>query len=119
MFGLIAAVGVRQFARADLTSDRNLFIGGFALFMGLSVPFYMQNGGADATTGALPEWAAGVAIALGGTGMAVAAILGLFLDNVIPGGRAERGLEPASPRPSVLIPEADDVDAPSLEEASS
>ena len=43
MFGLIAAVGVRQFARADLNSDRNLFIGGFALFMGLSVPFYFSD----------------------------------------------------------------------------
>ena len=43
MFGLIAAVGVRQFARADLSSDRNLFIGGFALFMGLSVPFYFAE----------------------------------------------------------------------------
>ncbi|MEM7681269.1 MAG: solute carrier family 23 protein [Planctomycetota bacterium] len=110
MFGLIAAVGVRQFARADLTSDRNLFIGGFALFMGLSVPYYFQTGGSDAINGALPGWAAGVAIALGTTGMAVAAILGLFLDNLIPGDAQERGLAPRTPRPSLLIPEADDVD---------
>jgi hypothetical protein len=32
--------------------------------------------------------------AIGSTGMAVAAILGLLLDNSIPGSRAERGLEP-------------------------
>lgn len=107
MFGLIAAVGVRQFARADLTSDRNLFIGGFALFMGLSVPFYFQNGGSDAVNNALPDALAGVAVALGTTGMAVAAILGLVLDNVIPGSPEERGLIHA---PSTLIQEADAID---------
>ncbi|MEM7625765.1 MAG: solute carrier family 23 protein [Planctomycetota bacterium] len=122
MFGLIAAVGVRQFAKADLTSDRNLFIGGFALFMGLSLPHYFANGGAaavDAYFDGLVEsgrWSAragegvsSVINALGGNGMGVAAVLGIVLDNVIPGTRAERGLEP---RPSTLVPEADDVDVP-------
>ncbi|MEM6332877.1 MAG: solute carrier family 23 protein [Planctomycetota bacterium] len=108
MFGLIAAVGVRQFARADLSSDRNLFIGGFALFMGLSVPFYFQNGGTDAVSDVLPEGLAGVAIAIGTTGMAVAAILGLALDNLIPGSAEERGLVRS---PSTIIQEADDIDA--------
>ena len=108
MFGLLAAVGVRQFARADLSSDRNLFIGGFALFMGLSVPFYFQNGGTDAVAAALPEGLAGVAIAIGTTGMAVAAILGLALDNLIPGSAAARGL---ARTPSTIIQEADDIDA--------
>lgn len=114
MFGLIAAVGVRQFARADLSSDRNLFIGGFALFMGLSVPFYFQNGGSDAVERVLPASLAGVAIAIGTTGMAVAAILGLALDNLVPGSRDERGLQSASSGenriPSTLIQEADDID---------
>ena len=92
MFGLIAAVGIRQFARCDLYSDRNLFVGGFALFMGLSVPYYFANGGSDAVTAALPAWAAGLVNALGSTGMAVGAILGLLLDNLIPGTAEERGL---------------------------
>ena len=43
MFGLIAAVGVQQLAKCDLNSDRNLFIAGFSLFMGLSVPFYFSS----------------------------------------------------------------------------
>ncbi|MEM6391471.1 MAG: solute carrier family 23 protein [Planctomycetota bacterium] len=117
MFGLIAAVGVRQFARADLSSDRNLFIGGFALFMGLSVPFYFQNGGSDAVSAALPEGLAGVAIALGTTGMAVAAILGIALDNLVPGTPTERGLATASETriPSTLFQEADDIDVPPTE----
>ncbi|MEM6853714.1 MAG: solute carrier family 23 protein [Planctomycetota bacterium] len=124
MFGLIAAVGVRQFAKADLTSDRNLFIGGFALFMGLSLPYYFaaDEGGAyvvNAYFGGLVEsgimsvgWADGISSvinAVGNNGMGVAAVLGIVLDNVIPGTKAERGLEPRIP--STLIPEADDVDA--------
>ncbi|MEO1237428.1 MAG: solute carrier family 23 protein, partial [Planctomycetota bacterium] len=121
MFGLIAAVGVRQFARADLTSDRNLFVGGFALFMGLSLPYYFENGGAEAVTAyfatlgteaTADRWRiAGEAVnAIGGNGMGVAAVLGIVLDNLIPGTPAERGLAPRTA--STLVPEADDVDAP-------
>tara|TARA_R110002049_G_scaffold2750_2_gene21360 strand:+ start:55659 stop:57092 length:1434 start_codon:yes stop_codon:yes gene_type:complete len=96
MFGLISAVGIRQFARADLASDRNLFIGGFSLFMGISVPFYFANGGSDSATATFPDGLDDVIISIGQTGMAVAAILGVVLDNVIPGTRTERGLEPAA-----------------------
>jgi xanthine/uracil permease len=127
MFGLIAAVGVRQFARADLTSDRNLFVGGFALFMGLSLPYYFANGGSEAVTAAFAGWVANGTLsaawgeglassinALGGNGMGVAAVLGIVLDNVIPGTPEERGLvtRPRKPMPSTLVPEADDVDRP-------
>src|SRR5690606_25061144 len=108
MFGLIAAVGVRQFAKADLNSDRNLFVGGFALFMGLSVAFYFSRystGQQDVAW--LPESLRNMVIAIGGTGMAVAAILGLLLDNLIPGTQEERGLMEG---PSILVPEGDDVD---------
>lgn len=125
MFGLISAVGVRQFARADLSSDRNLLIGGFALFMGLSVPAYfsavadtagMQPGETLATYKPtvesmlkdVPQSLAGIVISIGSTGMAVAAILGLLLDNLIPGTREERGLAEG---PGVLVPEGGDVDA--------
>ena len=93
MFGLISGVGIRQFAKADLTSDRNLFIGGFALFMGISVQHYFKNGGAEAVAATLPGGFSEIVGAIGQTGMAVAAILGMTLDNVIPGTRAERGFE--------------------------
>ncbi|MBX3432592.1 MAG: hypothetical protein KF847_04660 [Pirellulales bacterium] len=111
LFGLIAAVGVRQFARADLNSERNLMIGGMALFMGLSVPYYFSD--APGVTGRadlawLAEGARGIVLAVGTTGMAVAAIIGIFLDNLIPGSHAERGLAVG---PGVLVPEAADVDA--------
>lgn len=125
MFGLISAVGVRQFARADLSSDRNLLVGGFALFMGLSVPAYftsvasteeMQVGQTLATytptaetmLANLPTGIIGIVKSIGATGMAVAAIIGILLDNLIPGTRKERGLEDDGP--GVLIPEGGDVD---------
>ncbi|MGI9454919.1 MAG: uracil-xanthine permease family protein, partial [Aeoliella sp.] len=109
MFGLISAVGVRQFARADLSSNRNLLVGGFALFMGLSVAFYFSdysNGKQDVAW--MPEGVRGVVIAIGSTGMAVAAIIGITLDNLIPGTSEERGL--ANEGPGILVPEGGDVD---------
>jgi len=112
LFGLIAAVGVRQFAKADLNSDRNLFVGGFALFMGLSVPFYFSefSDGAEHLSQLtwIPEGLSNMVLAIGSTGMAVAAILGILLDNIVPGTKEERGL---GQPPGVLVPEAGDVDA--------
>jgi len=122
LFGLIAAVGVQQLAKCDLGSDRNLFIAGFSLFMGLSVPAYfkampltesmnpletvaMYHPTAQALLEHLPQGLRGIVVSIGETGMAVAAIIGLTLDNLIPGTPEQRGL----PRPGVLVPEAADV----------
>jgi len=97
LFGLIAAIGLSIVARADLTSQRNLMILGFTLFMGLSVPAYFQgvpslgHPPVELSVPAAP-WLADLVETVGKTGMAVAAILGLLLDNLIPGTDAERGL---------------------------
>jgi uracil-xanthine permease len=121
LFGLIAAVGVQQLAKCDLSSDRNLFIAGFSLFMGLSVPAYfksvastdgmqaletlaMYTPTAQSLLSHLPDAVRGIVVSIGETGMAVAAIIGLVLDNLIPGTPEQRGL-----RPGVLVPEAADV----------
>ncbi|MEN0109375.1 MAG: solute carrier family 23 protein [Planctomycetota bacterium] len=112
LFGLIAAVGVRQFAKADLDSNRNLLIGGFALFMGLSVPAYFGSEAGAAALAAVPWGLGDVVGSLGKTGMAVAAILGILLDNVVPGTPLERGLDPG---PGVLVPEAADIDEVELQ----
>ncbi|MEM8944355.1 MAG: solute carrier family 23 protein [Planctomycetota bacterium] len=132
LFGLISAVGVRQFAKADLNSDRNLFIGGFALFMGLSLPAWFNSPEAAESISSLNasildklvgwfgplsesggDWRQTAAnsitesfSAIGKTGMAVAAILGILLDNIVPGSREERGL--VQP-PGVLVPEGGDL----------
>ncbi len=124
LFGLISAVGVQQLARCDLSVDRNLFIAGFSLFMGLSVPAYFTTvasadgiqGGqtlamykptAESLLALFSEGTRGVVVAVGSTGMAVAALIGIVLDNLLPGTPRERGLEPAD----VLTPEAGHVGA--------
>ncbi|MDY6826760.1 MAG: solute carrier family 23 protein [Bacillota bacterium] len=88
LFGMIASIGISNSAKADLSSMRNQMIMGFILFMGLSVPYYFQT----AEVVFQPEWLSNIVVSIGSTGMAVAAILGLILDNVIPGTKEERGL---------------------------
>ncbi len=90
LFGLIAAIGITQSTRADLTSQRNLMIMGFILFMGLVLPHYFAQNQDLVITGV--DTLDGIIHTIGSTGMAVAAIFGLVLDNVIPGTREERGL---------------------------
>ena len=121
LFGLISAIGVQQLAKADLSSDRNLFISGFSLFMGLSVPAYFAarasaealgpgqtlalfTPSAETFLASMPATLGGVVSSIGSTGMAVAAILGILLDNLVPGTPEERGLAP-----SLLVPEAGDL----------
>lgn len=96
LFGLIAAVGLTNLMRADMTSQRNLLIAGFILFMGLVVPDFMNQLPPDWTFLGT-EWTTNLARSIFGSGIAVAAILGLFLDNVIPGTDAERGVSGAQP----------------------
>jgi uracil-xanthine permease len=90
MFGLISAIGLSHTAKADLSSQRNLMIIGFSLFMGLSLPVYF-----DASPIQIEgmKWLADIINSIGGTGIAVGAIAGLILDNLIPGTKKERGLK--------------------------
>jgi solute carrier family 23 (nucleobase transporter), member 1 len=95
MFGMIVAVGLSNLQFVDLNSARNLFILGFAFFMGLSVPEYFSvpASGEPRLVFAAPwKWLSDIITALGQTGMAVAAIIALWLDNTIPGTPEERGL---------------------------
>ncbi len=90
LFGVIAAVGLSNLQFVDLNSPRNLFILGFAFFMGLSLPAYVTANPLD--LGESLGWLAGILNTLGSTGMAVGAVIAVVLDNVIPGTDAERGL---------------------------
>jgi xanthine/uracil permease len=95
LFGLISAVGIKELTKADLNVDRNLFIAGFALFMGLSVPYYFNSPAGTEAMISLSKFSPGladVASAIGKTGMAVAAIIGLVLDNTLPATPKQRGL---------------------------
>ncbi len=96
LFGLISAVGIRELAKADLNLDRNLFVAGFSLFMGLSVPYYFNSAAGMEAVAQVSLFSTGLADAIqaiGKTGMAVAAIIGLVLDNTLPATARQRGLE--------------------------
>ncbi len=90
MFGMITAVGLSNLQFVDLNSVRNLFILGFAFFMGLSVPEYFNAN--PVSFEPQWQWIADVVNTLGRTGMAVGAGFALVLDNTIPGTDEERGL---------------------------
>lgn len=102
MFGMIASVGLSNLQFVDLNSARNLFIIGFAFFMGLSVPEYFaayELVVPPDLLAALNDWQQEIALAfanigntLGSTGMAVGALVSIILDNTIPGTDQERGL---------------------------
>jgi solute carrier family 23 (nucleobase transporter), member 1 len=91
LFGLIAAVGLSNLQRADMDSQRNLMIVGFVLFMGLVVPNYFA-GLPDDWTLLGNDALTSLARSIGSSGIAVGALLGLLLDNVIPGTDRERGV---------------------------
>ena len=105
MFGMIAAVGLSNLQFVDLNSARNLFILGFAFFMGLSVPHYVGESPIAFEVPWLtsiidtlcrielePQWLAKIAQTVCSTGMAVGAVVALLLDNTIPGSDEERGI---------------------------
>ncbi len=106
LFGLISAVGLSVLMRADMSSQRNQLIVGFSLFMGLSLPAFFKGVpglGFDPhpVTIAGAQWLGDIITIVGKTGMAVAAIFGLVLDNWIPGSDVERGLVEAPPAAGV------------------
>ena len=89
MFGMITAIGLSNLQFVDLNSTRNLFILGFAFFMGLSIPEYFSQHPMEFE----PSWLSNILNTLGSTGMAVGAFSALILDNTIPGTDEERGLK--------------------------
>jgi len=103
VFGMIAAVGISNLQFVDLNSQRNLFIIGFAFFMGLVVPEYFNGlpSGMEELQKQAPWLAAlkgtssgiyNIIATVGKTGMAVGAIIAFVLDNTVPGTDEERGL---------------------------
>lgn len=92
MFGMIAAVGLSNLQFVNLNLGRNLFILGFAFFMGLSVPEYFTVPANEIVFGGKWQWAADVLNTLGKTGMAIGALIALVLDNTIPASDEDRGL---------------------------
>jgi solute carrier family 23 (nucleobase transporter), member 1 len=92
LFGLIAAIGLSNLRRVDLDSQRNLMILGFVLFMGFVSPQYFNVYAGDDWSLLGIDWLSSIVSAIGSSGIAVAAVLGLLLDNLIPGTDEERGV---------------------------
>jgi nucleobase transporter 1/2 len=93
LFGMIAAVGLSNLVLCDMTSSRNLFIIGFAFFMGLSLPEYFDKFPLGTNWPVGIKWLGDIITTVGKTGMAVGGIIGLVLDNIVPGTEEERGLK--------------------------
>lgn len=101
LFGMIASVGLSNLQIVNLNNSRNLFIIGLSFFCGLSFPYHFNP---QLSAGAIPiDWSSygtfsdvlgDIFQAILTTGMAVTAIVGIILDNLLPGAtKAERGLE--------------------------
>ncbi len=95
LFGMIASVGLSNLQIVNMNNSRNLFIIGLAFFAGLSVPSHFSAVPIDwSSAGSFFQVIGNILQAILSTGMAVTAIIGIFLDNLLPGAsRAERGLE--------------------------
>jgi len=90
LFGIIGALGIQALMRADMGSQRNIMIVGFAFLMALGLPSWVgEHKDMFFSLGILGE----ILWALGNTAMAVAGFSACVLDNLIPGTQKERGLE--------------------------
>ena len=80
-------------SKSDLKSQRNIMIIWFAFLMGLGVGNYAANLSPElwGKSGA-PKIIFDIVRAVLSTHMAVGGIIGLLLDNIIPGTNEERGI---------------------------
>uniref|UniRef100_A0A672H9Q5 Solute carrier family 23 member 1 n=1 Tax=Salarias fasciatus TaxID=181472 RepID=A0A672H9Q5_SALFA len=90
LFGMITAVGLSNLQLVDLNSSRNLFVLGFSMFFGLTLPTFLDTHPGSIKTG-VAELDQILTVLLS-TEMFVGGFLAFCLDNTIPGTRRERGL---------------------------
>ncbi|XP_045129361.1 solute carrier family 23 member 1-like [Portunus trituberculatus] len=89
-FSMITAVGIATLQYIDFNSSRNLFILGFSIFFGLSFPKWFEvNPNAIQTGVAMLDQTIAVLLQ---TSMFLGGLIGLILDNTIPGTDEERGI---------------------------
>jgi nucleobase transporter 1/2 len=94
LFGMIAAVGLSNLQFVNLNNARNLFVIGICLFAGLSMNAHFSNNPIDwSGAGQVAEVLGNILQAIFTSAMSVTAIVGLILDNLLPGAtREDRGL---------------------------
>nr|XP_018672004.2 solute carrier family 23 member 2-like [Ciona intestinalis] len=91
MFGMISAVGLSNLKYVDLDSNRNIFVIGVSLFMGLAIANWTKANSSAIKTG-VTEIDQIFTIILS-SAMLVGGVVGFFLDNTLPGTESERGLK--------------------------
>lgn len=94
LFGTIGALGIQNLMRADMGSQRNVMIVGFAFLMALGLPGWVETNQA-LFSGALGDMIGGMTWAIMKTPMAVAGICAAVCDSLIPGTDEERGIKRA------------------------
>ncbi|CAM6081627.1 unnamed protein product [Calypogeia fissa] len=95
MFGIIAAIGISSLQFANMNCPRNIFIVGFALFMGLSVPQYFieyQTAAGRGPAHTHSRWFNDIMNTMFSSGTTVVVIITVVLDNTMAASRKDRGL---------------------------
>ena len=92
LFGTIGALGIQNLMRADMGSQRNILIVGFAFLMSQGLPAWADPNQAAFTGSFLGETLGMTVWAILKTPMAVAAICATLGDSLIPGTPEERGI---------------------------
>ncbi len=96
LFGTIGAMGIQNLMRADMSSQRNILIVGFAFLMALGLPGWVEQNQAlfiNPESSQLYQTLGGMIWAVLKTPMAVAGICAAVFDSLIPGTDEERGIK--------------------------
>ncbi|MDR2176162.1 MAG: purine/pyrimidine permease [Synergistaceae bacterium] len=97
LFGAIGALGIQVLLRADMGSQRNILIVGFAFLMAMGLPGWMEQESVrialmDPSRGETLSTLGGMLWAILKTPMAVAGICAAVCDSLVPGTDRERGI---------------------------
>ena len=96
LFGTIGAMGIQVLMRADMSSQRNILIIGFAFLMALGLPGWVEANQTlfmDPASSQLAQTLGGMVWAVLKTPMAVAGLCAAICDSIVPGTDEERGID--------------------------
>ena len=95
LFGTIGAMGIQVLMRADMSSQRNVLIVGFAFLMAMGLPGWVEKNQVifmNPESSQLWQTLGGMVWAVLKTPMAVAGVCAAVCDSLIPGTDEERGI---------------------------
>ncbi len=95
LFGTIGAMGIQVLMRADMSSQRNILIVGFAFLMAMGLPGWVEKNQIlfiNPESSQIMQTLGGMVWAVLKTPMAVAGVCAAVCDSLIPGTDEERGI---------------------------